>query len=57
MSWPLHFLKNFNLFMAVLGLHCRMCFPSVVAVSGGYCLVAAHRLLTELASLPAERGL
>ena len=43
--------------MAVLGLHCRMCFPSVVAVSGGYCLVAAHRLLTELASLPAEHGL
>ena len=44
------------LFLTVLGLRCSMDF-SLVAASGGYSLVAAHRLLMAVASLVAEHGL
>ena len=42
--------------MAVLSAHCCMGF-SLVAASGGYSLVAVHRLLTAVASLVAKHGL
>ena len=42
--------------MAVLGLCCCMGL-SLVTVSGGCSLVAAHRLLTVVASLIAKHGL
>ena len=42
--------------MAVLGLHCCTGF-CLDAASGGYSLVAVHRLPTEVASLVAEHGL
>ena len=42
--------------MAVLGLGCCMGF-SLVAVSGGYCLVEVHGLLIAVACLVAEHGL
>ena len=42
--------------MAVLGLGCSMSF-SLVAVSGGYCLVEVHGLLIAVACLVAEHGL
>ena len=38
------------LFLAVLGLHCRVGF-SVVVMSRGYSLVEVHRLLIAVASL------
>ena len=44
------------LFLPVLGLHCCAGF-SLVAVSGGYCLVAVLRLLTAVASLVVEHRL
>ena len=51
---------NFSLFVylswTVLGLHCCMGFPLVLA-SGGYSLVAVCRVLIMVASLAAEHGL
>ena len=44
------------LFLTVLGLHCCVGF-SLVAVSGGYSLVAAHGLLTAVASFVAGHRL
>ena len=49
------FFLNYN-FLAALGLHCFTKFSLVVA-SGGYSLVAVHRLLIAVASLAAEHGL
>ena len=43
------------LFLAVLSLHCCAGF-SLVAVSGGYCLAAAHGFLTAVASLVMEHS-
>ena len=52
----LYVFKLTNLFMAVLGLHCCTGF-CLVAASGGYSLVAVHRLPIEVASLVAEHRL
>ena len=46
----------FVLFFAMLGLCCCMGFSLVVA-SGGYSLIALHRLLIVVASLFSEHGL
>ena len=48
------FLKIIYLFLVVLGLHWCMGF-SLVAVNGGYSLVAVHKLLIAVASLVAHR--
>ena len=45
-----------DLFMAALGLRCQVCF-SLVAVIGGYSLVAVQRLLIVVTSLIEEHGL
>ena len=45
-----------NLFLAVLGLHCRGGFSLAVA-SGAWCPVAVCGLLAAVASLVAERRL
>ena len=47
------FIFLFKNFLAVLGLHCYAGFP-LVAVSGGYFLVAVLGLLIMVASLVAE---
>ena len=53
---PAVLLKNFfNLFLAALGLH-RYAGFSLVAVRGGYPLVAVCGLLITVASLAVERG-
>ena len=46
----------FNLFLAVLGLHCCVGF-SLVVVSRGYSLVEVHWLLITTAPLAVEHGL
>ena len=53
MSLAFIIFKNNYLLLAVLGLHCFEGF-SLIAVSGGYSLVAVHRLLTVVASLVTE---
>ena len=51
------FIYNFiYLFLTMLGLHCCVGF-SLVVESGGYSLVAVHRLLITGASLVAEHSL
>ena len=48
--------KNlFYLFVAVLGLHCCVAFPLVVA-SGGYSLAEVHKLHIAVASPVSEPG-
>ena len=47
------FLIFFNLFLAMLSLHCCVGFSLVVA-NRGYSLVAVHRLLIAVASLILE---
>ena len=58
-SEKLTFLKKLIhvlIYLAVLGLHCCMVF-SLVALSGGYSLVAMHGILIGVASLVAEHRL
>ena len=47
----------FNLFLAVLGLHCCVRGLSLVVASGGYSLGAVCGLLAVVASLTVEHGL
>ena len=52
----LFYLKNFFLFLAVLGLHCcAQAFSS--CGEQGLLFIAVHRLLIAVASLVAEHGL
>ena len=51
-----NFLNLIYLFLATLGLCCRVGF-SLLAASGGSSLVAVSRLLIAVASLVAEHGL
>ena len=53
---PFYIYNFIYLFLVVLGLCCCMQF-SLIAASGGYPVVAVHRLLIAVASLIAEHRL